>query len=158
MEETRGTGKWREQGVPHKGWSCNGIDYDSNGRICQMCEVAFIKWIHILEHQDYPDELKVGCICAGHMTEDLVGARNREIEYKKRQAKKDRLLNKKWKTSYKGNMYLNTNGWNIVVFEKNGLWSGCIKNGDKTYFLKYKFADSNTAKLRVVEMLEHLRG
>jgi hypothetical protein len=59
------TGKWREPGVPHRGWSC--VDVEDLGQpdaTCGMCEVQVIRYVHTLEHPDYPEALHVGCVCA----------------------------------------------------------------------------------------------
>src|SRR5262249_44444099 len=80
----KGTGKWRQPGVPHRGWECTGIeDLGACAITCEMCEVQLIRYVHEMRHPDYPDALNVGCICAGHMEEDLVGAREREEDFKK---------------------------------------------------------------------------
>lgn len=69
------TGKWIEPGVPHKGWQCTGIeDLGEPAATCEMCEVMPIRYVHTMAHDDYPGELGCGCICAGHMEEDPVGA------------------------------------------------------------------------------------
>jgi hypothetical protein len=39
--------------------------------VCEMCESQTIRYVQHMEHPDYPDVLKVGCICAGHMEENL---------------------------------------------------------------------------------------
>ena len=73
------TGKWTQPGVPHKGWVCVDIeDLGSPDHICEMCEIQDVRYVHVMEHANYAETLRVGCICAGHMEENLVGARLRE--------------------------------------------------------------------------------
>jgi hypothetical protein len=72
---TSGTGKWRRPGVPHKGWQCIDIeDLEEPCHVCEMCEVQIVRYVHTMFHPDY-GTLEVGCICAGYMEQDLVGAR-----------------------------------------------------------------------------------
>jgi hypothetical protein len=40
-----------------------------------MCESQAVRFVHYMEHDDYPEVLEVGCVCAGHMEQDLEGAR-----------------------------------------------------------------------------------
>lgn len=71
LERRRATGKWKQAGVPHRGWTYAGdVEHNSDGEICQMCEVREIKWVHPVEHADYPEVLRVGCVCAGNLTRD----------------------------------------------------------------------------------------
>jgi hypothetical protein len=60
-------GKWSEPGVPHKGWVCLGVDDLGPGELmtCQMCMVAQIRYVHAMVHDDYPEKLLCGCVCAG---------------------------------------------------------------------------------------------
>lgn len=70
-------GKWSEPGVPHKGWHV--VDYykrDDREHLCEMCERQLVMFVHVMRHDSYPDELKVGCVCAAHMENDLEGARH----------------------------------------------------------------------------------
>ena len=75
MSEARHTnrGKWSQTGVPHRGWACVGIeDLEEPAQFCEMCESVEIRYVHLMEHPDYPETLGVGCICAEHMEEDYV--------------------------------------------------------------------------------------
>jgi hypothetical protein len=153
------TGKWREPGVPHKGWVCTGVEEVEGGfATCEMCEVAVIKHVHLMEHPDYGETLGVGCICAGHMEQDLVGARRRETTFKNKKQRSKRWLTREWKVSAKGNAYINVNNWNVVIYKKGSLWGGRIskRTSGETYFLKTWCVDSDTAKLQAFELLEAL--
>jgi hypothetical protein len=105
------TGKWTQPGIPQKGWTCVDIeDLSSPDHVCEMCEVQDVRYVHLMEHPDY-GELRVGCICAGHMEENLVGAR---------------WLTREWQTSRVGNQYLNADGFNVVVFPVGDIWGARI--------------------------------
>jgi hypothetical protein len=61
-------GRWSEPGVPHKGWECIGVeDAKEDGgdmETCGMCLTAEIRYIHRMQHPEFPEILEVGCICA----------------------------------------------------------------------------------------------
>jgi hypothetical protein len=73
-------GKWSEPGVPHKGWVCLGVDDLGPGELmtCQMCMVAQIRYVHAMVHDDYPEKLLCGCVCAGNMEGDVDRAAQRD--------------------------------------------------------------------------------
>ena len=67
---------WDVKGVPHSGWKCEGvidvgdgasssdeIDYEQ----CEMCGNEKIRYVHIMKHDNYFKELRVGCV-SGSMT------------------------------------------------------------------------------------------
>jgi hypothetical protein len=61
-------GKWSQPGVPHRGWTCEGVeDLGEPDAICEMCERQEIRYVHTMVHPEYPDKLACGCVCAGHM-------------------------------------------------------------------------------------------
>ena len=125
----RGSGKWSQQGVPHRGWICTGIeDLGSLDAVCEMCESQSIRYIHYMEHPNYDGSLGVGCICAGNMEQDYEAAKARERSLKNVAQRRNKWLKRSWRISAKGNPYLNTDGFNIVLFKINGKWSGIIKN------------------------------
>lgn len=67
-------GKWSEPGVPHSGWYV--VDYyklDDREHLCEMCERQMVMFVHVMRNDRYPEDLKVGCVCAGHMESDLEG-------------------------------------------------------------------------------------
>jgi hypothetical protein len=115
------TGKWTQPGVPHKGWTCIDIeDLDSPGHVCEMCEVQEVRYVHTMEHSDYAGSLLVGCICAGHMEQDLVGARAREDAFKASRSRRARWLTREWRVSHAGNEYLNVDGFNVAIYPVKG--------------------------------------
>lgn len=50
-------GKWAEPGVPHRGWTCVGVhDVEDERQTCEMCEGQEIRYVHAMEHPNYPDK------------------------------------------------------------------------------------------------------
>ncbi len=59
------TGKWRDPDVPHRGWTHHGCeDTGELSTTCEMCEKETIRHVHYVTHPDFPDELRIGCVCA----------------------------------------------------------------------------------------------
>lgn len=116
-------GKWSEKGVPHKGWACIHIeDLGESAQTCEMCETREIRFVHHMQHQKYPDILRVGCICAGHLEGDLTASKAREKSMRSRAAKKKRWALRKWKVSAKGNQYIEADGYRIILMAQGGNW------------------------------------
>jgi len=153
---SKGHGKWSEKGVPHKGWIC--IDIEDTGElssVCEMCEKQLIRYKHYMKHSDYQKVLKVGCVCAGNMEDNLVSARRRDDFMKSRSNKRKKWLNRNWKRSAKGNDYLKSDGYLVVMMDKNAFWSALIQSDDKT-FVKWsqrKYKTINEAKLAAFDYL-----
>jgi hypothetical protein len=149
-------GKWSQAGFPHKGWHCIEIeDMEEPSLECEMCESQEIRYVHHMEHPDYDEILKVGCICAGHMEGNLVSARKRDDFMKSRSSKRERWLQRNWKISSKGNEYLRTDGYLITIFKKNTEWKAVVKNldTDESKFSKRKYQSSNHIKLATFDLI-----
>ena len=116
----KGHGRWSEAGVPHKQWWC--VDVHDLGRdrteTCEMCRSANVRFVHVMRHNDYPDMLRCGCVCAGNMAADLVGARSREKKLRLRAGRRSTFPNlKRWNRSEKGHAYISLpNGRWVTVF------------------------------------------
>jgi hypothetical protein len=60
---------WNQKGLPHKGWTCNGVEELEHANFtCEMCGKENIRFVHNLEHPE-GYRVSVGCECAGHLTE-----------------------------------------------------------------------------------------
>jgi len=113
-------------GVPHAGWTCCGIeDIQEEGgsdlETCQMCQIQLIRFVHIMSHQNYPELLRVGCVCAEHMAEDYDG---RAAEKKTRDRSRRRhtyLQERRWHPSKAGNSiyYKSNDKFVVIVWERD---------------------------------------
>jgi hypothetical protein len=116
-------GKWSQAGVPHRGWVClDVIDLGEPEANCEMCESAVIRYVHQMHHDDYPDDLAVGCICAEHMSGDYVLPREREKVLRQRARRRQTWADRQWAVSRKGNSYLKTDGYVLTVFPQGEGW------------------------------------
>ena len=126
---------WDKKDIPQKGWEWIGVDDflepDFN---CEMCGQTNVRYVHHLIHKQNNILINVGCICAEKMTDDYTNPRKTEKYLKSVEKKKSRWLTRKWKTSKKGNDYMNINGFNITVFQ--------YKKGHNIYKWGYKIDDN----------------
>lgn len=162
-----GWGKWGQAGVPHKGWSCvdqfDAFERYGEGeyQTCEMCEKMQIRAIHVMSHRRYPETLECGCICSGHMEEDLAGAETRNESIKSRIRKRTNSPKLKgWKLSAKGNPYINLDGFNIVVSKQQGYHKVGIKPvGDgKHLWGSRRYQDIDSAKRGAYDALAHIKS
>lgn len=153
------TSVWNQLGLPHKGWRCvEVIDLrdDENSpeetdyATCEMCGNERIRFVHILEHDDFEAQLKVGCVCAENLTEDYINPRSHENKLKNKANRKAKWLTRKWRVSSQGNKFLNIDGHNLCVFLdkfRSGHWKYKI---DKK-FSKNSYTSITEAKLALFE-------
>lgn len=154
----------RTLGVPHKGWHLdNVIDLREDADLeygeyetCQFCGQEQIRYVHILSHPSYTDAIRVGCVCAEHLTDDYVTPRRREQALRNRGARRVNWLKRRWKISKKGNEYPETrDGYHVGVYGvgtgKFKAWIG-KRRGTRVY------PSSDQAKLGIFDALEKLRA
>lgn len=155
---SRQWGKWGQSGVPHKGWMC--VDHFDLGpddmQTCAMCERMEIRFVHVMRHPSYPGDLECGCVCAGHMEEDLATARRREASMRKTAKRRQSFPSLKgWSISQKGNPWIKHEGWHVVVFPRRGGF--CVRysrDGQEGTFLSGVFPSEHEAKLAAFDAVE----
>jgi hypothetical protein len=138
--------------VPKKGWTCTGVqDLGSPQATCATWETQTIRYVHTMTHPNYATELKVGCVCAAKMESDYVGPRLRERKLRSTADRKKRwLMRRGWKISARGNPFINTDCFNIVIFSHgDGSWGGRIeeRNTRGVVRLKERYITEDAAKL-----------
>lgn len=144
------TGKWVKPGVPRKGWLCVGITDALDGsadwtpadgplpdferglmHVCEMCEVQVIRYIHHMTHDDH-EPLDCGCICAGNMERDLIGARHRETTFKNLAVRRRNFLGlKTWRVSRSGNQHISIKEGHALICWKLGKYRIRVHHKDE---------------------------
>jgi len=115
-----------------------------------------------MEHQNYPDILSVGCICAEHLEQDYVKPREREKRLKNSVRRRKSWPDRAWKVSAQGNSYIRTDGFNITVFQRRSLWALVITNREtgKNQNSRKRYSTEEAAKAAGFDVLvwakEHL--
>lgn len=82
----RSGGLCYDYSVPRHGWEC--IDYEDLGDLnetCEWCGTTEIRYVHVMEHPNYPETVRVGCVCAERMGEPE--AKKRERKFKRNPGK-----------------------------------------------------------------------
>jgi hypothetical protein len=151
-------GKWSPttEGVPREGWSCVEIeDLGRQSAICEMCEDQKIRFVHHMQHENYPRILLVGNRCAGHMEQDDVSAEARTKKMRSRASTRKNWLKRTWKISEAGNEYVTSHGHRVVIRRKGKLWTATIAVGDGSYVrhLHRVFKTSDDAKLAAFDLV-----
>lgn len=85
---------------------------------CEMCGNEKIRYVHHMEHEEYPQGLDVGTVCAGNMESDIDGSKSRMRDFKKTLSGKSKWVSKDWKISHKGNLYKIVPGGTCGVYTR----------------------------------------
>lgn len=154
-----GRGKWAEKGVPHRGWRCVEIeDLGEPSATCGMCEAQRIRFVHHMEHDDYPGTLPCGCVCAGHMEQDLARAEARDRAMRSRTSKRARWLTRQWKVSQRGNAWIEADGYRVTIFPRGTRWAAVLNAVAGTYqtFSRRSYPTVDEAKLAAFDAISRL--
>jgi hypothetical protein len=155
-------GKWGVAGVPHKGWEWVDVhDLGDERGTCEMCEEQEIRFEHVMCHPDYPHDLRCGCVCAGHMSGNLAGARRREREAKSEARRRAKFPDRRgWRCSDSGNEVIRVAGHLVVVFDRGDRFKFMVKRqprwpGDEgtPTWSRHSFATELEAKLAAYDWL-----
>jgi len=147
--------RWDQKGLPHKGWSCVGMeDREAPDYQCEMCGKEEIRYVHFMEHPEVEGSLEVGCVCAEKMEDeygsDRSKAKRREAKLKNAASRRERwptLLG--WKKSLKGNKYIQKDGRRVVIFSAGAKFKFFIEDarGTNKYFSPRTYETELEAKL-----------
>lgn len=120
-----------------------------------MCEGRTLRYVHHMEHTDYPETLGVGSVCAGHMEEDLAGARAREDAMASRSGKRRRWLSRRWRISGKGNEWLQADGYRVTIYQRAGSWAAAVSSltDDFVKHSRRRYSSSDEAKLAAFDVI-----
>jgi hypothetical protein len=120
-----------------------------------MCGNERIRYVHVVEHPEIAETYTVGCVCAEKMTGDYLNPQRRENDLRNRANRRSNWLTRAWKSSNKGNQFINMEGHNVGVF---------FDNKSKTYkcrvdnkFGKKGYASIKDAKIGLFKNVEYLK-
>jgi hypothetical protein len=143
--------RWDRPGIPHKGWSCSDVeDMGEPCFECELCGYPEVRFVHVMGHPEYAGELRVGCVCAGHLEGDYAAAKDRERGARNAAARRDRLAARhrraredwadlsRWRVSEKGNYSRRSPAGRVTLFPdryRPGGWKAVI--GDRFGSVSY---------------------
>lgn len=155
---------WTTPGIPHKGWSLIDVEdirdegqpeWETNYETCMMCGNEKIRFVHIVEHPEVKEDFRVGCICAGRMTDDYITPERREVELRNRASRRANWSNKQWKCSKKGNYYLKKDDHHLTIFQdKKTTKFKCIVDDE---FGTLSYNDLRLAKVALFNKIEDMK-
>jgi hypothetical protein len=125
-----------------------------------MCESIEIRYAHYMEHANYPDVISVGCVCAEHLEQDYIRPQQREGRLKSAARRRKTWAARKWYVSARGNSYLNTDGFNITVFQRGAGFrlSVSSRETNNTYWGRKDFPSEEAAKTAAFDALMWAKG
>lgn len=117
-----------EWNAPLSDWKCihtydvmDGDDKweDAGLFTCELCDCPQVRYVHVMYHENYFEEIHVGCICAGIMEGDVLAAKERERQMKNRAKRKQNYLKRQWQRRENGNRALRyKNHWITIMASK----------------------------------------
>ncbi|MEQ9447480.1 MAG: hypothetical protein RLN70_01065, partial [Rhodospirillaceae bacterium] len=86
-------------------------------------------------------------------------AKSREREIKNSVRRRSKWLSRKWRTSARGNPFLNTNGFNIVLYKHGSSWSGIITDRETGEELRAqrRYSTLDKAKLAAFDAMTFIK-
>jgi hypothetical protein len=123
--------------VPREDWRCMEVADVREKRgapseiRCEMCGAARIRFVHVMEHDNFDEILGVCIDCAEKMTGDTVNPALVEKHVRKKSEARDNWLAGNWYLSARDNWVTQVNGVNMGVFPvkyQHGKWAARIEN------------------------------
>lgn len=147
---------WERDDVPKMGWRCIGVtDLQAPVGICGMCGHQVIRYVHHMVHPQF-HQIDAGCICAGKMEGNIERAKQRERDFKNKEARKESFMSRKWKNSKNNNSYLKIKDHLIVLYYspeyKNWKYSLDNKFCEEVFRTK---AEAKSATFEALEKVIH---
>jgi hypothetical protein len=156
-------GLWNNPEVPRDEWRCMEVadireKHGAPPEIpCEMCGAVRIRFIHVMEHDNYDEILGVCMDCAGKMTGDPVSPGRIEKDIRRKSNARDNWLAGHWYLSARENWVTQVGGVNMGVFPvkfQNGMWSCRIENK----FFKGMYPSAEEAKFALFEEFWKTQG
>ena len=84
-------------GAPRSGWICENVETMGDATFtCELCDYDRIKYVHVMLHPQWNGEFRVGCVCDGTMSGNMLAARERDDAAKRRESRKRAFMKKQW--------------------------------------------------------------
>ena len=152
--------------APLSGWEClhmydvEGDDNDLeciNLFTCELCNCSQVRYVHVMHHSEYFEEISVGCICAGIMEGDIFTAKERERQMKNRAKRKENYLKRGWHWSANGNRTIRYKNHQLTIIPSrydNGGY-GVVIDGKSVWRYKGKqITNTLSATLTAFDLID----
>ncbi|WP_353065880.1 hypothetical protein [Arcanobacterium hippocoleae] len=109
----------KDWGAPLTGWYCTYLidvaENSDNTATCELCGCTKVRFIHLMNHKDYPRTFEVGCICAGLMEDDILAAKDRERLARNRHRRRTTFCNKGMQPTRTGNFKITHRAHTVFI-------------------------------------------
>ncbi len=140
----------KEWGAPVSEWEClymydvvedeEDEAYSVDLFTCELCDCSQVRYVHVMHHRDYFENVGMGCVCAGIMEGNILAAKERDRAVKNRAKRKSNYLKREWRWRDNGNYTLSyKNHWLRIMpskFKNGGF--GVLCNGNRVWRYKGK--------------------
>lgn len=141
----------KEWGAPLSGWYCVHVYdmADDDGEVydlatCELCGCSQVRYVHVMRHDLYFEDVEVGCICAGIMEGDILAAKERERLLKNRAKRRQNFPGRKWRLTRYGGYFTNYCGKQVFInrskYNSNRYGASC--EGKQTWSYKNRPIDN----------------
>lgn len=147
--------------APLKGWECRDVvDLKDAEFTCELCGYRYIRYVHVMRHLEWPDKLRVGCVCDGTLSGDMLLAKKRDKDARLKSYRKATFLSKEW--SENGSGLLTLNGRRKISAEKDSFrgkefYKIRIGTDEYQWYKNRRLETLSDAKLLAFEIVEHER-
>jgi hypothetical protein len=124
-------------GIPRKGWILwSTADNGTATFACENCGYPHVRYVHELSNERAGRHVRVGCVCAEHLTQDFSTPRLRERALKTRAGRRMRWPTLNWRLSANRNLYLKKAGMIVVLRQgPRGGWAASYKPDDGSHWI-----------------------
>ena len=110
----------KEWGAPLSDWYCLYVvditENEEDYATCELCDCSKVRFIHVMSHDKYFENIDVGCICAGIMEGDILVAEERERKFRNRANRKKNFIKKEWTPNQGGGYRMKYKGEWIFIY------------------------------------------
>jgi len=123
---------------------------------CPCCRRQTFRFGHILEHSDWPEPIRVGCVCAGRLTGDEEApVRMQKVEERISKITEN-FFSAKWQDAGLGGIVAKVGRFKIQIMQCNGVFKFRLNDGP---FCSDPSGNTHAVKMNILEELHrHIRS
>lgn len=149
-------------GAPRSGWVCEDvITMDSATFACELCDYDRIKYVHVMLHPQWNGEFRVGCVCDGTMSGNMLAAKECDDAAKRSESRRSAFMKKQWVEHPAGFMVLHKTRKTITAekgtFRGREFYKVVIGGESYQWWENRRIETLEAAKAVVFEVLEYER-
>lgn len=151
-----------ELGAPLFGWICVDVeDMGSASFVCDLCGYDRIRYVHVMEHPEWNGRFHVGCVCDGTMSGNMLAAKQRDDDARKKSARRVRFMSKPWRESPSGTLELLRSREKVIAepdsFRGRTYYRVKVSGEEYQWYSNRRMESLEDVKRLVFEVLEYER-